>query len=136
LFVMLRAQAILVIVALLFTPLALLARATGTDSMECNDGMCCLPHGPHHSAAHRTPQGSAREGMSCGHGVASHIIECTMNAGHHHMDYGLLSPIAPTKPSALAVIAALNLPRVAGLQSPAQTLSAGFLANPFQPPRT
>jgi hypothetical protein len=131
-----RTQAILVIVALLSTPLALLARSTGTNSMDCNDGMCCLPHGPHHSTPHRAPQSPVHEGMSCEHGTASHIIECTMNAGHQRMDYGFLSPIAPTKPSALAAITALNLPRVAGFLSPAQSLSAGFLANPFQPPRT
>jgi hypothetical protein len=136
LFVMRRMQAIFVIVALLSTPLALLARTSGTDAMACNDGMCCLPHGPHHSAAHHTPRGSAHDSMSCEHGAASHIIECTMKAGQHRMDYGLLSPIAPTKPSALASITPLNLPRVAGFQSPGQGLAAGFLANPFQPPRT
>jgi hypothetical protein len=131
-----RTQAIIVIVALLSTPLALLARASGTDAMPCNDGMCCLPHGPHHSTPHHAPQRPAHEGMSCEHGVASHIIECTMKSGHHRMDYGLLSPIAPTKASALAAIAALNLPRVAGLQSSDQSLSPGFLTKPFQPPRT
>jgi hypothetical protein len=131
-----RTQAIIVMVALLATPLALLARTSGTDSMACNDGMCCLPHGPHHSVAHPTPQGSAHEGMSCEHGAASHIIECTMKAGQHRMDYGLLSPIAPTKPSALASIAALNLHRITGFQFPAQNLAAGFLKDPLQPPRT
>jgi len=131
-----RAQAILVMVALLSTPLALLARTAGTDSMNCNDGMCCLPHGTHHSMSHHRPQGPAHEGMSCEHGVASHIIECTMNADHHRMDYGFLSPIAPTKPSALASIAVLNLPRMTGFQSRAQRLSPGFLTNPFQPPRS
>jgi hypothetical protein len=136
LFVMRRTQAILVIVALLSTPLALLARSTGTNSMDCNDGMCCLPHGPHHPTPHHAPQHPVHEAMSCEHGAASHIIECTMNAGHQRMDYGLLSPIAPTKPSAVVSITPWNLPRVAGLPSPAQSLSAGFLANPFQPPRT
>jgi hypothetical protein len=131
-----RTQAIIVIVALLATPLALLARTSGTNAMACSDGMCCLPNGPHRSAAHHTRQGSAHEGMSCEHGAASHIIECTMKAGQHRMDYGLLSPLAPTKPSALASITTLSLPRIAGLQSQAQSLSAGFLANPFQPPRT
>jgi hypothetical protein len=131
-----RMQAILVIVALLSTPLALLARATGTDSMACNDGMCCLPHGPHRSTPHHATQGPLREGMSCEHGTTSHIIECTMSAGHHRTDYGLLSPIAPTKPSALAAVAALHPPNMAAVRSAAQNISAGFLATPFQPPRT
>jgi hypothetical protein len=136
LFRMRRTQVIIVIVALLSTPLALLARASGTDAMACNDGMCCLPHGPHHSTPHHAPQRPAHQGMSCEHGTASHIIECTMNSGHQRMDYGLLSPLAPTKPSALAAIGALNLPHLAGLQSREQSLPAGFLTNPFQPPRT
>lgn len=130
-----RMQAILVIVALLSTPLALLARAMGTESMACNDGMCCLPHEPHRSTAHHAHQGTVHEGMSCEHGTASHIIECTMNAGHH-LDYGLLSPIAPTKPSALAGVAASHPPNMAAVRSAAQDISAGFVANPFQPPRT
>jgi hypothetical protein len=131
-----RTQAIIVIVALLSTPLALLARAAGPEAMACNDGLCCLPHGPHHSTPHHAPQRPAHEGMSCEHGTASHIIECTMNSSHHRMDYGLVSPIAPTKPSGVVSITLLNLPRVAGFQAPAQNLPAGFLPSPFQPPRT
>lgn len=130
-----RTQAILVILALLATPLALLARATGMDSMACN-GMCCLPHGHHHSMAADAPQRSARDGMSCEHGALGHILECTMKPGHQRMEYGFLSPLAPTRPSALAAVAALNLPRVASFHSPAENLSAGFLADPFQPPRS
>ena len=131
-----RMQAILVIVALLSTPLALLARATGRDSVACNDGMCCLPHGSHHSTPYPAPQGPLHEGMSCEHGAASRIIECTMNAGHHRTDYGFLSPIAPTKPSALAAVAALHPPNMAVVRSAAQNISAGFVTNLFQPPRT
>lgn len=130
-----RTQAILVILALLATPLALLARATGMDSMACN-GMCCLPHGPHHAMAANTPQHSAHNGMSCEHGALAPIIECTMKPGHQRVDYGLVSPLAPTRPSALASIEALNLPRVTRFQSRTETTSAGFAANPFQPPRS
>jgi hypothetical protein len=130
-----RTQAIVVIVALLATPLALLARASGTEPMDCN-GMCCLPHGLHHSMPHRTPQGSTHDGMSCEHDALGHILECTMKPGHQRTDYGLLLPLAPTKASALASIAALNSPRAAGFQYLGQNLSAGFLVTPFQPPRT
>jgi hypothetical protein len=129
-----RTQAILVILALLATPLALLARATGMDSMACN-GMCCLPHGQHHSAAN-TSQRSPHDGMSCEHGALGHLLECAMKSGHQRLDYGFLSPLAPTKPSTLASVSALNLPRVARFQSRTETPSAGFVANPFQPPRS
>ncbi len=130
-----RIQAILVIIALLATPLALLARATGMDSMTCN-GMCCLPHAPHHAMPVSAPQHATHEGMSCEHGALAHIVECTMKPGHQRFDYGLVSPLAPTRPSALASIEALNLPRVTGFQSRTETPSAGFAANPFQPPRS
>jgi hypothetical protein len=130
-----RTQAILVVLALLATPLSLLARARGMDAMACN-GMCCLSHGSHHPMAHHTPQSSTHDGISCEHGAAAHIFECAMNAGDHHVDNGLLSPLAPTKPSALASITALNAPRIAGFQALPQDISAGFLTNPFQPPRT
>ena len=130
-----RTQAILVIFALLATPLALLARASGMDSMACN-GMCCLPHGPHHAMASNTPQRAAHEGMSCEHGALADIVECTMKPGHQRVDYGLVSPLAPTRPSVLASIDALNPPRVAGFESRTETPSAGFAANPFQPPRS
>lgn len=130
-----RTQAVLVILALLATPLALLARATGMDSMACN-GMCCLPHGQHHAVANQTPQRSAHDGMSCEHGALGHIMECTMKPGHQRVDYGLVSPLAPTRPSMLASIESLNLPRIARFQSRTETTSAGFAANPFQPPRS
>lgn len=130
-----RTQAILVIFALLATPLALLARATGMDSTACN-GMCCLPHGPHHAMASTTPQRSAHDGMSCEHGALAHLVECTMKPGHPRIDYGLVSPLAPTRPSALASIEALHLPSVARVQSRNETPAAGFAANPFQPPRS
>lgn len=135
LFAMRRTQAILVILALLATPLALLARAIGMDSMACN-GMCCLPHGPHHAMAANSPQRSAHDGMSCEHGALAHIVECTMKPGHQRIEYGFVSPLAPTRPSALASIETLNLPRVARFQSRTETPSAGFAANPFQPPRS
>jgi hypothetical protein len=130
-----RTQAILVILALLATPLALLARATGMDSMACN-GMCCLPHGPHHAMPVNTPQHATHDGMSCEHGALAHVVECTMKPGHQRVDYGLVSPLAPTKPSALASIETLNLPRVARFESLTETPSAGFAADPFQPPRS
>jgi hypothetical protein len=130
-----RTQAILVILALLATPLSLLARATGMDSMACN-GMCCLPHGQHHSTPVNTSQHSPHDGMSCEHGALGHFLECAMKSGHPRVDYGYLSPLAPTRPSALASVSVLNPPSVARFQSLTEDLSAGFAADPFQPPRS
>jgi hypothetical protein len=139
---MLRAQAVLVIIALLATPLALLARATDPNRANC-DGMCCLPHGHHapqhvpsHHAAHVTPRIDA----SCGHDDAvpapalSCMLDCTMHSSPRGSSFGLLAPIAPTRASS---IFSLRLPLETQPKVPGtiEFLGSGFLPSPFQPPR-
>ena len=118
-----RAQAILVIVALLATPLALLARGVNGEASECTS-MCCLPHG-HHAGQHKE--------MGCQHGEIGHVFECTMKSGHH-TDYGLISPIVPTVPSAIAFLA---IPDAHSdiIGQFREISAAGLLSVPFQPPR-
>jgi hypothetical protein len=130
-----RVHAILVIVALLATPLALLARAVDPGMPDCN-GMCCLPHGSHHHAPARnsSPEPS-KDDMACHHGAAGHMIECSMRSGEERMDYGLLAPFPPAQTSALVYIDRPKVSRIGNSQFPAGNLSAGFLAGPFQPPR-
>jgi hypothetical protein len=131
-----RVQAILVIVALLATPLALLARAVDPGMPDCN-GMCCLPHGSHHHAPARnsSPEPS-KDDMACHHGSAGHMMECSMKSGQQRMDYGLIAPFPPGRTSSLAFVDRPNLSRFTNSRFPAQNLSAGFLAGPFQPPRS
>jgi hypothetical protein len=130
-----RAQAILVIVALLATPLALLARASDPGMPDCN-GMCCLPHGSHHSPARHSSPAPEQKEMTCHHGDVGHMMECSMKSGQHRMDYGLLAPYPPARTSALASLIAPKLSRLTGSLLFAGDLSAGFLAGPFQPPRS
>jgi len=131
-----RVQAILVIVALLATPLALLARADDSGMADCN-GMCCLPHGTHHHAPTRnTAPASHDEEMACHHGALGHMMQCSMKSGQHRMDYGLLAPFPPAQTSVFASIAQPKASRFGNPQFPAGNLSAGFLAGPFQPPRS
>jgi hypothetical protein len=118
-----RAQAILVIVALLATPLALLARGVSSEASECSN-MCCLPHG-HHAAQHKN--------MECQHGGTGHLIECTMTSSHH-MAYGLIAPIAPTVPSAIAFLAIPDNGREI-LARFGELSTAGLVSVLFQPPR-
>jgi hypothetical protein len=131
-----RVQAILVIVALLATPLALLARAVEPGMPDCN-GMCCLPHGGHHQSPVRNsspePQ---KDDVACHHGALGHIMECSMRSGEQRMDYGLIAPFPPGRTSTLAFIEQPKASRFANSQFPAGNLSAGFLAGPFQPPRS
>jgi hypothetical protein len=118
-----RAQSILAIVALLATPLALLARAVDASS-QCSS-MCCLSHGRH--AAQQ------KNAMQCQHGELGQVFECTMTSGRH-TDYGLIAPIVPTVPSALAFISSPNIYRVIFPQA-REVSTAGFLSAPFEPPR-
>ena len=118
-----RAQAILVIIAMLATPLALLARGVNSEASECSS-MCCLPHG-HHAAQHKD--------MECEHGATGHVFEYTMTSSHH-TNYGLISPIVPTVPSAIASLEIPDVSREALAQFLKISASA-VLAAPFEPPR-
>ncbi|MGH9745654.1 MAG: hypothetical protein ACRD59_06035 [Candidatus Acidiferrales bacterium] len=129
-----RAQAILIVLALLATPLSLFARTSAGMSSDCNN-LCCLPHGSHAAHSHAVAAASKQEGMSCHHGAAGHRAECTMKAGHHAMDYGFFAPIAPTTPSAIVRASSPASARLALTQSSASLL-LGFTAAPFQPPRS
>jgi hypothetical protein len=118
-----RAQAILLIVAMLATPLALLARGVNSEASECTS-MCCLPHG-HHAAQHKD--------MECQHGATGHVFECTMTS-RHHADYGLVSPIVPTVPSAIALLIIPDVSRQTLAQF-REISASGVLSAPFEPPR-
>ena len=131
-----RVQAILVIVASLATPLALLARAVDPGMPDCN-GMCCLPHGGHHhSRVNNTAPASREEGMACQHRAVDRTMDCSMRSEQPRMDYGLLAPFPPAQTSVVAAIDQPRVSRLVGSQFPACNLSAGFLAGPFQPPRS
>jgi hypothetical protein len=118
-----RAQAILVIVALLATPLALLARGVSSEASECSS-MCCFPHS-HHAAHHKA--------MECQHGGMAQVFECSMTSSHH-MAYGLIAPIAPTVPSAIAFLAIPDNGREI-LARFGELSAAGLVSVLFQPPR-
>jgi len=121
-----RAQAILLIIALFATPLALLARSTDGSMSGCA-GMCCPAHGSH----------AARwlhEKMLCHHGEAGQFFDCTMTPGHHGIDYGLIAPVAPTAPSAIAFIGAPDVNRAIANQLH-EVANSGFLSTVLQPPR-
>jgi hypothetical protein len=131
-----RAQAILVIVALLATPLALLARADDSGMADCN-GMCCLTHGGHHhSPARNTAPVPHPEDRDCHHGALGHRMDCSMRSGQPRMDYGLLAPFPPAQTSEVTAINPPKVSRYAHSHFSAGNLSAGFLAGPFQPPRS
>jgi len=128
-----RAQAIIVIIALLATPLALLARAASAGEPGCNR-MCCLQHGGHSSHMHHPMKSSAVQGAFCPHSGSHQDCRCVMRAGDQRVDYGFLAPVAPTAPSSIISVVIPDASRV--FSSPYAELSApGFLSAPFEPPR-
>jgi hypothetical protein len=129
-----RIQAILVIVALLASPLALLARGMSGDSGDCTR-MCCLRHGAHSGAMEHATDSSSSDGMMCHRHAAAHNCECAMSPRQNSMDYGFLAPIAPTSPSAIVGILNPEVSREYFGRQMKMTLS-GFLSAPFEPPRS
>lgn len=129
-----RAHAILVIVALLAAPLALLARGMGDDSDECNR-MCCLRHGSHSGTIPHATGSSSSEGMVCHRNAAGHDCGCAMRSGQNSTDYGFLAPIVPTAPSAIVNILS---PNVSGKHFARlmEVTPSGYLSAPFEPPRS
>ena len=120
-----RVHAIVLVLALLATPLSLLARATSGMGSDCNN-LCCLAHGSHAGHSHAAPAKPAKTGMACHHGSEGHAIECTMKATHQGSDLGFLAPIAPTAPSAFITMG-LPLPARASQTQPIELHSSGFL---------
>jgi hypothetical protein len=123
-----RPQAIFVIVALLATPLALVAHGMAEDAGGC-DRMCCLRH-----ATHPAAEKSVNEGMACHHSAAGRKCECAISSGGSPIDYGFLAPIVPTSPS--AIVSILN-PQVFReyFARFSESTPSGFPSAPFEPPR-
>jgi len=118
------APAILVIVALLASPLALLARGLACANAECVC-MCARPHG--HSSSPQS--GSARL-----HRAAEYCPYCGMKVKYHLADYGFIAPIAPTAPLPFIAIPSPAVAREnAAIFTPSPV--SGFLPEPFEPPR-
>ena len=124
--IMRRTQAILVIVALLATPLALVARGLACDTSVCVCA-CCRPHG--HSSP---PQFTAAEHRRI---AAGYCPYCGMKLKHRSMDYGFLAPIAPTAPLPVAAVPSPAIARETVAIFTPSPLS-GYLPEPFEPPRT
>jgi hypothetical protein len=125
-----RTQSMLVVIALLATPLALLSRVYSNASADCGQ-FCCLPHAVHASQERQ----SMAEGMSCQHGAAGHMLVCSMKSGGHHVDYGLNSPVDPTSVSSLVQIAPPVVSRSA-LATHVEFPAFGLHSPPFEPPRS
>jgi hypothetical protein len=93
--------ALLVIIALLATPLASVARASDSGLTNC-EGMCRPPHGHYamtHRAANCTP---TKDASRCYDKAAQALaLSCALDCTMRPMPggFGMIAPIAPTKAS-------------------------------------
>jgi hypothetical protein len=121
-----RMHAILVILALLATPMALLARSD-CNQTACNC-MCDLVNRTLLAQGHRAP-------LLCGGQAGGSMHHCTMNTKHHPPDYGLNTLMAPTAPLPVASLAASFT--IAQIFVPQMlSMPSGFVTAPFEPPRS
>jgi len=110
-----RIEAMLVVIALLAAPFALLACGMACESSSCTM-MFCMPHGSHSHAG---------QSMAC---------HCPMRSQSHMPDFSLADGFAPTAPSAPFAIASPE--GVRGVFSfNGRSPQSGFASAPFQPPR-
>lgn len=157
-----RLPAVVVVLALLASPLALYARGFTSDMPSCN-GLCCLPQHHrasvptedlltekrsettaepechHHSASTaKTKVSDAQDGAittdASRHARSACAVHCAMHSKPHAMTFGLLAPIAPTKPSGLATIR-IAADITGATSNSSAAARSGFFASPFQPPR-
>jgi len=112
-----RAQALLVILALLATPLAIFA----------NVSCCCQTTCP----ICATTQHSKMAHCSC----PMNNAKCGTNGKTQLPDFALASPLAPTVPLPFFQIGAPSMSSVAPLEA-APALAYGFASPPFSPPRS
>lgn len=120
---MLRLPAYLVVVALLATPLALLARGIACDPSACDCMSMCAR------------QAGAHDQHLCGGAMHATAPMCGTHRGNHALDYGFIAPLAPTAPLPRIQLAKPNA-SIEGVTRYAQSAIAGFLSAPFEPPRS
>jgi hypothetical protein len=112
----------LIVIALLATPLALLARSSPNDPTQCCGAYCPMRA---HSSQHK---------MMCGSfSVAERNCGCAMRS-NQQPDYGLNTLMAPTMTSASVRINAPESSRRTATLYAEYSLSASLSA-PFHPPR-
>ena len=128
-----RYSGLVLILALLMSPLSLLIRSSARGASSCN-GMCCRPHGTRASMGGDQGYESRAKRMPCGRGANEHAAICPINTSPQ----GEYTLVAPLRPATLCAQARMPGPQLARQTSSQQTETplAGFLPIPFEPPRS
>lgn len=114
-----RSEAILVIVALLASPLALVARGIFCNPSQANCMMACA----HASLESKT------------HCAAGHAPMCGTHPGNRALDYGFVAPFAPALPLPYAQLSGLAV-SFESMTNFEQSSVDGIFGVPFEPPRS
>ncbi|SRR6266436_67490 len=132
---LIRCQAVLLAIALVATPLVLLARPSLHGKTKC-DGMCCRPRKSHPMPA-RASSDNVRleeEEVDCYRGAAKHLTMCLLpSSPQRERDV-----VAPLPPAILLELDAFPgpQPQRTGFSQHLQFLRDAFAPPPFEPPRS
>lgn len=128
-----RYSGLVLIFALLMSPLSLLIRSSARGSSSCN-GICCRPHGRRATLGGDQAQESRTRRTPCGRGTNEHAAICLINTSPQS-EYTFVAPLRPATLCAQAHMTGLQLARQTSSQQ-TETPLAGFLPIPFEPPRS
>src|SRR5579859_967480 len=128
-----RYSGLVLILALLISPLSLLFRSSARGASSCN-GICCRPHGTRARLGGDQAQESRTRRTPCGRGTNEHAAICLINT-NPQAEYTFVAPLRPATLCAQARMAGPQLARQTSSQ-PTETPLAGFLPIPFEPPRS
>jgi hypothetical protein len=119
--------------ALVLTPLALLARPSLHSSSKCN-GICCPIQKSHHNPAASAAKQSDAESAHCHRGIVAQIGMCIAPPGSNE-DRIALAPLPPAILLEINAMARTQFEEASWLAG-FDSVRAGFASLPFQPPRT
>jgi len=128
-----RYSGLVLILALLMSPLSLLIRSSARGASSCN-GICCRPHSARARLGGDQAQESRTRRTPCGGSTNEHAAICLINTSPQS-EYTFVAPLRPATLRAQARMAGPQLARQTSSQQ-TETLLAGFLPIPFEPPRS
>ena len=127
-----RYSGLVLIVALLMSPLSLLIRSSARGATSCK-GICCRPQGTRAKLGGNQGHESRTRKTRCERGTNEHAAICLTNT-NPQSEYTF---VAPSRPATLCRQARMTGPQL--VRQPSSQLTepplAGFLLIPFEPPR-
>jgi len=128
-----RYSGLVLIFALLVSPLSLLIRSSSRGASRCN-GICCRPQGSRAKLGGDQRHELRTSGTPCRGGTNDHAAICLINTSPQS-EYTFVAPLRPATLCEQAHMAGPQLARQTSSQQ-TETPLTGFLPIPFEPPRS